>query len=56
LHQLLAERRSLDEPAADVTACGETIAKREHCSIRKINMTISLAFLAPDLVKSAIEG
>ena len=24
--------------------------------MRKINMTISLAFLAPDLVKAAIEG
>ena len=26
------------------------------CSARKVNMTISLAFLAPDLVKAAIEG
>ena len=26
------------------------------CSVRKVNMTISLAFLAPDLVKAAIEG
>ena len=34
----------------------ETIAKRERCSVRKINMTISLAFLAPDLVKAAING
>ena len=34
----------------------ETIAKRERCSVRKINMTISLAFLAPDLVKAAIDG
>ena len=24
--------------------------------MRKVNMTISLAFLAPDLVKAAIEG
>jgi hypothetical protein len=32
------------------------IAKREGCSARKVNMTISLAFLAPDLVKVAIEG
>jgi hypothetical protein len=32
------------------------IAKRENCSARKINMTISLAFLAPDLVKAAIDG
>ena len=34
----------------------ESIAKREGCSVRKVNMTISLAFLAPDLVKAAIEG
>ena len=34
----------------------ESIAKRERCSIRKVNMTISLAFLAPDLVKAAIAG
>ena len=26
------------------------------CSVRKVNMTISLAFLAPDLVKAAIDG
>jgi hypothetical protein len=34
----------------------ESIAKREKCSVRQVNMTISLAFLAPDLVKAAIEG
>ena len=34
----------------------EQITARERCSIRKVNMTISLAFLAPDLVKAAIEG
>jgi site-specific DNA recombinase len=34
----------------------ETIAKREGRSARKVNMTISLAFPALDLVKAAIEG
>ncbi len=34
----------------------DAIAARERCSVRKVNMTISLAFLAPDLVKAAIEG
>jgi site-specific DNA recombinase len=34
----------------------ESIAGRESCTTRKINMTISLAFLAPDLVKAAIDG
>jgi site-specific DNA recombinase len=29
---------------------------REKCSIRQINLMISLAFLAPNLVKAAVEG
>jgi hypothetical protein len=49
-------RRWRDELATDVTATAESIAKREGCSARKVNMTISLAFLAPDLVKAAIDG
>jgi hypothetical protein len=49
-------RRWLDELVADPTASADSIAKRENCSTRKINMTISLAFLAPDLVKAAIDG
>jgi hypothetical protein len=49
-------RRWLDELTTDPTANVESIAKREGCSARKVNMTISLAFLAPDLVKAAIEG
>src|SRR5262249_49099282 len=49
-------RRWLNELIADPTANTESIARRECCSVRKVNMTISLAFLAPDLVKAAIEG
>ena len=49
-------RRWLDELIADPTANTESIAGREGCSVRKVNMTISLAFLAPDLVKAAIDG
>jgi site-specific DNA recombinase len=49
-------RRWLDQLVADGTATTEGIAKREGCSVRKVNMTISLAFLAPDLVKAAIDG
>jgi len=33
----------------------EQIAAREKCSIRQVNMTISLAFLAPNLVQAAVE-
>jgi len=46
-------RRWLDEVVADPNATVEIIAAREGCSVRKINMTISLA---PDLVKAAIDG
>ena len=49
-------RRCLDELIANPTASADSIAKRENCSARKINMIISLAFLAPDLVKAAIDG
>jgi site-specific DNA recombinase len=34
----------------------EEIAVRQKCSIRQINLTLSMAFLAPPLVKAAIEG
>jgi len=34
----------------------DVIAQRESCSPRKVNMTISLAFLSPTLVKAALEG
>jgi hypothetical protein len=49
-------RRWLNELIADPTANTESIAEREGCTARKVNMTISLAFLAPDLVKAAIDG
>jgi site-specific DNA recombinase len=32
------------------------LASRQGCSKRHVNMTISLAFLAPSLVKAAVEG
>ena len=34
----------------------ESLADRQHCSLRHIYMTISLAFLSPTLVRTAIEG
>jgi len=34
----------------------EQLAKRERCSVRQVNLTFSLAFLAPQLVKAAVEG
>jgi site-specific DNA recombinase len=49
-------RRWLNEMISNPTTSVEGIARRERCSVRKINMTISLAFLAPDLIKAAVEG
>jgi site-specific DNA recombinase len=49
-------RRWLDELIADPATNVESIADREGCTTRQVNMTISLAFLAPDLVKAAIQG
>jgi site-specific DNA recombinase len=49
-------RRWLNELITDPTANTESIAERERCTARKVNMLISLAFLAPDLVKAAIDG
>jgi hypothetical protein len=34
----------------------EQIAARDKCSVRQVNMMISLAFLAPKLVQAAVEG
>src|SRR5262249_3242323 len=49
-------RRWLDEIVAGIATSVEQIAAREKCSIRQVNMTISLAFLAPKLVQAEVEG
>jgi hypothetical protein len=49
-------QRWLDEMFDGTVKSIEEIAKRERCSVRKVNMTPSLAFLAPELVKAAIAG
>ncbi len=49
-------RRWLNEIVSTPGATAEAIAQRESCSARKVNMTISLAFLSPALVKAALEG
>ena len=49
-------RRWLDEMISGSVTDAEQIALREKCSVRHINMTISLAFLAPKLVRAAVEG
>jgi site-specific DNA recombinase len=49
-------RRWLDEIVSGSAANIEQIATCQKCSVRQVNMTISLAFLAPNLVKAAVEG
>jgi site-specific DNA recombinase len=48
--------RWLDELLSDSRLTSESIASRENKSERSIRMTLSLAFLAPDIVKAAVEG
>lgn len=49
-------RRWLDELITDPATDAHTIAKRERCSLRHVNMALSLTFLAPALVKATVEG
>jgi hypothetical protein len=49
-------RRWLDEIISGCVTEVEQIAAREQCSVRHVNMTISLAFVAPTLVRAAVEG
>jgi hypothetical protein len=49
-------RRWLDEIVSGEVTDVDQIAARQKCSVRQVNMTISLAFLAPGLVRAAVEG
>lgn len=49
-------RRWLDEIVTGIVNDAEQIAAREKCSVRQVNMTISLTFLSPTLVIAAIDG
>lgn len=49
-------RHWLNEIVTTPGVTADTIAQREDCSPRKVNMTISLAFLSPALVKAALDG
>jgi hypothetical protein len=48
-------RAWLDEIVSGA-ATVEEIAARQKCSARHVNMTVSMAFIAPGLVKAAIDG
>src|SRR5215831_8201206 len=47
-------RRWLDDIIAGSSP--QQLAQREQCTVRQVNLTLSLAFLAPQLVKAAVEG
>jgi len=49
-------RRWLDDVVSGRVTSVAQLCAREKCSVRQVNMTISLAFLAPNLVKAAVEG
>jgi len=46
----------LNELVTGAVADTSEIAIRERCSVRSITMTVSLAFLAPSLIKAVLEG
>jgi site-specific DNA recombinase len=56
MEALRKAHRWLDELLVDPRQTIEAIASREGKSERSIRMTLSLAFLAPDIVKAAVEG
>lgn len=49
-------RQWLGEITTGAIKDAEQLARRERCTARQVNLTLSLAFLAPSLVKAAIEG
>jgi site-specific DNA recombinase len=46
----------LDELLSDPRLTLESLASREGRTVRSIRMTLSLAFIAPEIVKAAVEG
>ncbi|MGA9196408.1 MAG: recombinase family protein, partial [Pseudolabrys sp.] len=49
-------RHWLDQLIAGTVTNVEQIASAKNCTVRQVNMTISLAFLAPSLVQAAVDG
>jgi site-specific DNA recombinase len=49
-------RQWLDDVVSGRVTTVAQLCAREKCSMRRVNMTISLAFLAPNLVAAAVEG
>jgi len=49
-------RQLLDDMVSGRFTTIAELCKREKCSVRQVNLTVSLAFLAPNPVKAAVEG
>jgi site-specific DNA recombinase len=49
-------RRWLDDVVSGRVTTVAELCTREKCSFRQVNMTMSLASLAPNLVRAAVEG
>jgi site-specific DNA recombinase len=56
LTAIATSRRWLDELVAGTMQTVVQIADRERCSIRQVNRTMTLAFLAPSLIQAAVDG
>jgi site-specific DNA recombinase len=56
LIRAIARGRQWLDQIVSGAASVEDLASRQNCSIRQINLTLSMAFLAPTLVKAAIDG
>jgi site-specific DNA recombinase len=56
IEALRGAHRWLDELLSDPRLTFESLASREGRTVRSIRMTLSLAFLAPEIVKAAVEG
>ena len=49
-------RCSLGEIISGAVTDAKQLANRERCTENEVNLTLSLAFLVPQLVKAAVEG
>jgi DNA invertase Pin-like site-specific DNA recombinase len=56
LKSMARGRAWLDDIISGAAQGVEDIAARHKCSVRHVNMTISMAFIAPALVTAAVEG
>jgi site-specific DNA recombinase len=56
LKSIARGRQWLEEIVSGAVQDVEQIAKRHHCSVRHVNMTMSMAFIAPSLVEAAVQG